>query len=66
MEQKTDRIYPSASLENRDLEQRLETKLNDMNSFNNAINNIKQMITHFKVKSHQTTKKYKKLNTLFL
>ena len=29
------------------LEQRLEKKLNDVNSFNNHINNIKEMITYF-------------------
>ena len=39
MEQKTDRLYPSAPLENKndDLEQRLEKKFNDVNSFNNHI-----------------------------
>ena len=52
MEQKADRLYPSAQLENKniDLEQRLEKKLNDVNRFTNHINNIKQMITHFKEK----------------
>ena len=45
MDQKCDRLYPSAPLENSDLEQRLEKKLNDLNSFNNSINNIKEMIT---------------------
>ena len=45
MEQKTDRLYPSAPLENNDLEQGLERKLNDVNSFNNSIFNIKEMIT---------------------
>ena len=47
MDQKTDRTYPSAPLqyENFDLEQRLEKKLNDVISFNNSINNIKEMIT---------------------
>ena len=50
MEQKCDRLYPSAPLENIDLEQRLEKKINDVNSFNNSINNIKEMITYFKKK----------------
>ena len=39
MEQKTERFYPSAPLENIDLEQRLEKRLKDVNSFNNEINN---------------------------
>ena len=43
MEQRTDRLYHSAPLENKnnDVEQRLEKKLNGLNSFNNHINNIK-------------------------
>ena len=41
MEQKCDSLYLSAPLEkNFDLEQRLEKELNDVNSFNNHINNI--------------------------
>ena len=43
MEQKTDRLYSSAPLENFDLEQGLK-KINDVNSFNNHISNIKEMI----------------------
>ena len=50
MDQKTDRLYPSAPLENNDLEQQLEKKLNDVNNFNNHINRIKKMITYFKKK----------------
>ena len=44
MEQKCDRLYLSAPFENKniDLEQRLEKKLNDVNSFNNHINNTKE------------------------
>ena len=40
MNQKTDRLYPSAPFENKniDLEQRLEKKMNDLNSFNNHFN----------------------------
>ena len=63
MDQKTDRLYPSAPLENIDLEQRLERKINDVNSFNNHINNIKEMITCFKDKN-QKSKNYKTLNTI--
>ena len=66
MDQKTGRIYPSAAFENRniDLEQRLENKLNDVNSFNKHINNIKEMITYFKDKNKKSKKKYKKHKTL--
>ena len=52
MEQKCDKLYPSAPLlENIDLEKRLEKKINDVNSFNNHINNIKEMIKYFKDKT---------------
>ena len=47
MEKKTDRLYPSAALEKDYLEQRLEKKLKDVKSFDNHINNIKEMITFF-------------------
>ena len=61
MEVKTDRLYASAPLENKDLEQRLEKKLNDVNSFKNQINNIKEMITYFKDKNKKPKKKLKKI-----
>ena len=64
MEQKTDRIYPSAPLENNDLEQKLEKELNEVNSFNNSINNIKEMKIYFKYKNHKSNKRYKNLKTL--
>ena len=67
MEQKCDRLYPSAPLEHIDLEQRLEKKLNDVKSFNNHINNIEEMITYFKDKNNKSKKKYKNykfLNTI--
>ena len=68
MEQKCDKLYPSAPLlENIDLEKRLEKKINDVNSFNNHINNIKEMITYFKDKNNKSKKKYKNykiLNTI--
>ena len=55
MDQKKHRLYPTAPfLENIDLEQRLEKKLNDVNSFNNPMNNIKEMITYFKDKNHKS------------
>ena len=64
MEQKYDRFYPSAPLENIDLEQRLEKKLNDVNSFNNSFKNIKGMITYFKDKNNKSKKRYKNYKTL--
>ena len=64
MEAKTDKLYPTATLENTDLEQRLEKKINDVNSFNNHINNIKEMITYFKNKNHKSKKRYKNYKTL--
>ena len=65
MDQKCDRIYPSAPLEkNIDLEQRLEKKLNDLNSFNNHIKNIKEMIQYFKDKNNESKKIEKKYKTL--
>ena len=64
METKTERLYPSTPLEHNDLEQRLEKKLNDVNSFNNHINNIKEMITYFKDKNNKSKKKYKNYKTL--
>ena len=36
-------------------------KLNDVNSFNNHFNNIKEMIIYFKNKNHETKKRYSKL-----
>ena len=65
MEAKTDKLYPSAPLlENIDLEKRLEKKINDVNSFNNHINNIKEMIIYFKDKNHKSKKRYKNYRTL--
>ena len=62
METKTYRLFPHAPFENNnfDLEQRLEKKLNDVNSFNNSISNIKKMITYFEDKNNKSRKKYKK------
>ena len=62
MEQK---LYPSAPLlENIDLEKRLEKKINDVNSFNNHISNIKEKISYFKDKNHKSKKRYKNYKTL--
>ena len=61
MEQRSDRLYPSAPLENIDLEQRLEKRLSVVISFNNSINNIKKMIIYFRDKNHKPKKKLKKL-----
>ena len=63
MDQITDRLYPSTPLENIDLKQRLEKKLNDVNNFNNLINNNKEMITYFKDKNNKSKKKYKNYKT---
>ena len=65
MDQKTDKLYPSAPLlENIDLEKRLEKKINVVSSFNNHKINIKEMITYFKDKNHKSEKKYKNYKTL--
>ena len=65
MEQKCEKLYPSAPLlENIDLGKRLEKKINDVNSFNNHVNNIKEMISYFKDKNHKSKKKYKKYKTI--
>ena len=47
-----------------DLEQRLEKKLNDVNSFKNQINKIKAMIAYFKDKNNKSKKRYRNYKTL--
>ena len=65
METKTEKLYPSVPLlENIDLEKRLEKKINDVNSFNNHISNIKEMITYFKDKNNKSKKRYKNYKIL--
>ena len=65
MDQKTDKLYPSAPLlENIDFQKRLEKKINDVNSFNNHVNNIKELITYFKGKNNKSKKRYKNYKTL--
>ena len=58
MDHKYDRLYPSSPLENVDLEQRLEKKINDVNSFNSSIKNIKEMISYFKDINQKFKKRY--------
>ena len=65
METKTERLYPTAPLlENIDSEKRLEKKISDVNSFNNHINNIKEMITSFEDRNNKSKKRYKNYKTL--
>ena len=65
MDKKTNKSYPSVPLlEIIDLELRLGKKLNDVNSFNNHINNIEEMITCFKDKNNKSKKRYKIYKTL--
>ena len=65
MEQKTDRLCPSAPLEKiDDLERRFEKKMNNVNRFDNHIINIKEMITYFKHKNQKSKKKHKSYETL--
>ena len=62
---RTDNLYPTAPLlETIDLEKRLEKKIFDVNSFNNHVNNIKEMITYFKDKNHKSKQRYKNYKTL--
>ena len=55
MEQKTERLYPSATLmgSKHELEQRLEKNLNDFRSFLNHINNIREMSIYFEDKNRK-------------
>ena len=65
MEQECEKLYPSAPLiEHIDLEKRLEKKINDVNSFNNNINNIKEMIIYFEAKNDKSKNRYKNYKTL--
>ena len=63
MDQKTDRLYPSAPLknENDDLEHRIKKKLSVINSFNKHINNKKEMITYFKEKNNKSKRNIKNI-----
>ena len=59
MDQKTDRIYPSALFEtkNTDFEQRFEKKMNDVNIFNNHIHSLEEMNNYFKDKNNKSKKR---------
>ena len=67
MDQKTEKLNPFAPLlrSDQDLEQRLEKKLNDAISFNNSINDKKEMITYFKDKTTNQKRNIKKTITTF-
>ena len=66
MNQKIDRLYPRAPLEEDiDLEQRLEKKLGDVNSLYIPISNIRELITFFRDKNQKSKKLYKKHKTIF-
>ena len=51
MDQKCDSLYPSEPFENKNI----------VNSFNNSINSIKEMITYFKDKNNKSKKRYKNI-----
>ena len=61
LDQKTPRLYPSAPVEKIILQQRLEKKPNDVNSFNISNNIIKELFTFFKDKHHKSKKEYRML-----
>ena len=62
MEQKTERIYPSAPLDkNIGLEQTFEKILNDENCLNNSVNNIKKRLFNSKTETINQKKNLKKL-----
>ena len=44
--------------------QRLEKRKNDVNSFNNHIKNIKEMIAYFKDENNKSKKSYRKYKTI--
>ena len=54
------RLYPSAPLENFDKKQNLEKKLNDVSSFNNSVNNLKEMNTYFEDENDKWERNFKK------
>ena len=56
MEPKTTTLYLSAPLDNIDLEQRLETKLDDLIIFNISFSDTDETIPYFKDKTHKMKK----------
>ena len=59
MEKKQIDYIPQHNLKKNDLPHRLENKLNNVNSFNNHISNIKEMILYFKDKNNKPKRKIK-------
>ena len=57
------KLYQSRPFEKIDIERRLQKKLNDVNSFNKSIKNIKEKITNFKIKNHKSKMKCKNYKT---
>ena len=64
MTKHTIKSYPSAALENNGLEQRLEKKINEVNSFDNSITDINEKPTYYKEKDHKSATKNEKHRTL--
>ena len=54
----TKKLFPSVPLEKDDLKQRLERKLNDVNSFTNSLNNIRERILFFQRQKTKMRKKF--------
>ena len=52
MEQKTRSFIRTVPLENNDLEQRLEKKIKNVNTFGNSIKKTKYLIIYFRDKTH--------------
>ena len=59
MEQKTPRLYPPAPLENIDIEQRLEKKLDKVKCFNNSMNKSKKRVLTSMIKTRNQLEKQK-------
>ena len=66
MEQGAPKPYPSAIPERKKYawEERLEKKLNGVNSFFHSIINIKEKITYFKGKNYKSKTKFERFKTL--
>ena len=59
------KFHQSARLEkNSDIKQRLEKKLNDVNSFNISVNNTREMITYLEVKNRKSKDNFEKNETM--
>ena len=56
MEQKTDKLYPSAPLGKKISLEKILEKNNDVNSFDNSVNNIEETTTFFNDKAHKSKK----------